>query len=73
MSDHTLVDLMSDLELQTEVGHDKETLKKRREYKKREKLHDSEVKARRRKRKSIRLDETDEERRLRKYKEIPLE
>lgn len=65
--DITLKELMEDLQLQTEV-HDKETLKKRREYKKREKQHDAEVYAKRKR--PRRVAESVEERKLRKYKKF---
>ena len=65
--EHTLKELMEDLQLQTEL-HDKETLKKRREDARREKELKDERK-RNRKRVS-RVPETEEERLLRKYPQL---
>ena len=62
---------MSDLELQTELGHDKAALEKRREFKKREKEHKDEVK--RKRQRARRISESEDERKLRKYPQSVLD
>lgn len=69
--DITLKELMEDLSLQTELGHDKTKLDMRRKQKKREKEHDNEVKLKRKR--ARRIPETEEQRRLRKYKSVELD
>ncbi len=63
--DITLTELMEDLKLQTELGHDKQKLEERRLHKIKEKEHKDDIK---RKRKRVsRKPESEDERRLRKY------
>lgn len=67
MTDHTLVELMEDLQFQTEL-HDKHKLEERRELAKRDKEHALELKLKRKK--PRRVTETPEEKRIRKYKQF---
>lgn len=69
--DITLTELMEDLKLQTELGHDKQKLEERRLHKIKEKEHKHEVKLKRKRR--SRIPETEDERRLRKYKAIEVD
>lgn len=68
MTDHTLQELMEDLQLQTELGADKTKLEERRLHKQKEKEHRDEVKLKRKR--PRRNSETEDERRLRKYRAI---
>lgn len=69
--DITLTELMEDLKLQTELGHDKQKLEERRLHKIKEKeiKHENFVKRKRPRRKS----ESEDERRIRKYKAIEVD
>lgn len=69
--DVTLKELMEDLALQTELGHDKQKLEERRLHKQLEKEHKHEAKLKRKRRR--RTPESEEQRKLRRYKSVEID